>query len=814
MRYFLLAILAIFSIGETLSQNFRGTVVNKRNEPVAGVTVYIKETNQGLLGNEDGAFQTTLTPGEYIIEYKCLGYKSLDKRTIVSESGVVEEYIILEDKPFDLAEIVVSTDEDPAYEIMRKAIAKAPVYAGSVKEYNAEAYIKGNLELLKVSKFIDKMIQKGEGVKASELEKEVFVQESFNEIEYIYPDKYKQTVKAFSSSIPDDFDSKDAMGLMSGSLYNPQFYGLISPLNERAFSYYKFRYEGFSEEDGVTINKIEVIPKYKDPELLKGHIYIADSTWHIHSAEISCKIYMVREDFIITYQKMLPNVYLPITFFVKTYIDVFGTHAKFDYYSSLKYLRIEPNEDIWVNVRSEKRPKREFEIKRDDKYEIESDSLASERDSLYWAGVRAIPIDSLEINSYIKRDSIQYRIDSLRKDYHSSKFSFTDLLTGGKVGGDSTRITFRYDGLLRAAPEYNFVDGVWLGQRFEVSGKLNKHSRLKVSPYIYYAQARKSIIGGGDLQLTYAPARMGQLNISGASKTEDYNPQGIYRLNNAFASLIRGRNYNFFYKKEFVSIENKIDLINGLVLSTGVEIARRTGLSNHTDYTWGSKSKISENPYDGERFDRTSYTLKLWYAPYAYYTMKGETKKYVKITSPVFYIGYQEAFSGWQTNNSKFRKLEGGIRQNIKSGYFGSIDYVVSGGGFIGGGERVHFADYQHFNTSNIFSSLKSLFDSFMLLDNYEASTNRYWVRGNVNYTNKYILLKRLPFLQGKLFTESLHLRSLYTPHMRPYSEIGYSLNFTKVLNIGVFTSFERFEYRNFGVRLSADLGTVKQIID
>lgn len=812
MKYLFVIFFTFLFVSNIFCQNFKGVVVDKTGRPIAGATIYIKNTNQGLLANENGAFQTTLPPAEYSIEYKCLGYKAVEKEVIVPETGTVEQVVVLADNQFELSEVVISTDEDPAYAIMRKAIAKAPVYASAAKEYKAEVYIKGNMELIRVSKLVDKMVQKSDGIKASELKAQVFVQESFNEIEYTFPDKYKQTVKAFSSSIPDNFDSRDVMRFLDGSLYNPKFYGLVSPVNQKAFSYYRFRYEGYMEEDGVVINKIKVIPKVKDPELLRGYIYIADDTWHIHSAEITCNVYMVREDFTITYQEMLAGVYLPITFRISTVIDMLGNYARHDYYSSLKYTKIEANEDIAIE--NDKARKREFEIKRDERYVVESDSLATKRDSAYWASVRVIPVDSAEIRSYIKRDSIQHRIDSLRKDYHASKFSFTDLFTGGKIGGDSTRFTFHYDGLLRAAPEYNFVDGVWLGQKFELLTKLGKHNRLKIAPYIYYTHARKSIVGGGNIELNYAPMRDGRLKISGGTTSEDFNPHGIHRLNNSFASLIRGRNYDFFYKKEFANVENRIDISNGLVLITGFEISRRSGLSNNTDYTWGSRSKISENPYSDERFDRTSFKVELKYAPYAYYSKRDGKKQYERITSPIFSVGYQEAVGAWQTNNSRFRRLEGAIWQRVDVGYFSSLDYVLSGGGFIGSTKRMHFADYQHFNTSNVFSGLKSLFSSYMLLDNYEASTNEYWMQGNINYTNKYLLLKHLPFLQGKMFTESLHLKGLYTPDLKPYWEAGYSINITRVLNIGVFTSFERLKYRNFGIRLSADLDTLARIID
>lgn len=807
-----LPIFFFFISNNLVSQNFKGVVSDKDGKPIPGATIFITEISQGLLSNEDGQYQTTLKSGNYTVEYKCLGFKSSTKKIQLSGSDIITESIILQENPFELGEIVVENKEDPAYKIMRKAIAKAPEYAKSVKSYKAEAYIKGNMQLLKISKMVDKMATKEDGVKMSELTNQLFVQESFNEIEFTYPDKYKQTVKAFSSSVPDDYDAQDPIRLMGGSLYQPNFYGLISPLDKKSFSFYRFRYEGYSEENGINVNKIKIIPKVKDPELMSGYLYIADDTWHIVSADIKCKRYMTREDFTITYQEVQKNIFLPITFQTRIDIDVLGNWVIYNYFSSLKYSDIEKTDGDLKPASKNK--KREFEITRDSLYRIESDSLATKRDSLYWSQIRFIPIDSLEVDSYLKKDSIQLRIDSMRKKHHNTKFSWGSILSGGKIGGDSTLLSFRYDGLLLAAPEYNFVDGVWLGQKFDVSTRLNDYNRLKISPYIYYAQARKVIIGGGNIELKYAPSRLGKLEISGGSTTIDFNPLGILRLNNSFSSLFWAKNYNFFYEKQSVSINNIIDLANGLRLSTGIEVAKRTGMANRTDYTWGHRSKIKENPFAGERFDKTAYSVVLQYAPYSYYSMKGCKKRYEKITSPIFQISYSEALSGWQTNNSRYKKLQGSVSQYIRAGHFSTIDYSIGGGGFIGKNKNMHFADYQQFNTSNILYSFKSIFDTFVMLDNYEASTNRYWITGTINYTDKYILLKRLPFLQGKLFNESLHLKGLYTPDMKLYTEVGYSLNLFRTINAGVFVSFKKTDFQSFGVRLSTDLRILKFLND
>lgn len=54
-------------------------------------------------------------------------------------------------------------------------------------------------------------------------------------------------------------------------------------------------------------------------------------------------------------------------------------------------------------------------------------------------------------------------------------------------------------------PEYNFVDGFWLGAKFETGLKLSEASTLQFTPSAYYTTARKAVAGQSELSLSYAP---------------------------------------------------------------------------------------------------------------------------------------------------------------------------------------------------------------------------------------------------------------------------------------------------------------------
>lgn len=783
------------------SQNFLGKITDKENRPIYGSNVFIKETNQGLICNETGEFQTTLNRGTYNIEYRSLGYKPR-KETISVDNDNIIRNIILENQVFELKEVTVSNQEDPAYPIMRNAIEKAPYYLNAAKKYSADVYIKANMGLNSVSRTIDRFA-KVDDLKMSDFKDQLFVQESFNEIRFTAPDKYEQKVKAFSSTLPDNFDPKESFGLMTGSIYAPLYNRNISPLNPDAFTYYKYRYEGFSEENGQVINKIKFEAKFKDPILINGYLYIVDNTWHVHYAELSRNIFGVKQDFLISYRTISDNIHLPTTYTLISDIRTLGIKGYFNYYSSIKYTDIEANTNLTAHIAKIEKTKKSLEIKKDSLYNITTDSLATKRDSLFWKNIRSLPLEDKEITSYQRKDSIQKRIDSLRRDYHHPKFSVSDLIFGGRVGSDTARFHFKYDGIILGVPEYNFVDGLWLGQKVYLNGRLGKHNKLDISPYAYYTWSRKKLLYGTDVKLEYAPMNSGQLDVRAGSVSEDFNPDGITRFDNFISSILFRESDNYFYQKDYVSVKNKIDIANGLSITTGLEIAKRSGLSNHTRWgLWRDPEKVKPNIFAGDRFDATSYSVALSYAPRSYYSIREGKKRYEKITSPVFTIRYNEGFSSWQTNNSKYRKLQGEIKQNIKINYFNRIDYKVGGGGFLGNTSEIHFTDYHHFNTSNALSISKTPYESFVLLNNYAASTNDYWTEAHINYESRYLLLKRISFLQGIPLTENIHLKTLYTPDYKLYSEIGYSIDLARLLNLGFHASFRKGKHQSFGFRI------------
>jgi hypothetical protein len=157
--------------------------------------------------------------------------------------------------------------------------------------------------------------------------------------------------------------------------------GFVSPIAEGALFYYRYKLLGVTTENGVTINKIEVIPRRKHDPVFRGIIYIADDTWRIQGTEL----YLTKNTGInlvdtlkITQQFIkVDSTYMPSNINFTFNGNVMG--FKFDGY----YIGIYNNYNL-----NPKFPANYF------KGEIlKIPKNVNEKDTAYWAAARPIPLN-------------------------------------------------------------------------------------------------------------------------------------------------------------------------------------------------------------------------------------------------------------------------------------------------------------------------------------------------------------------------------------------------------------------------------------
>ena len=371
-----------------------------------------------------------------------------------------------------------------------------------------------------------------------------------------------------------------------------------------------------------------------------------------------------------------------------------------------------------------------------------------------------------------------------------------------------------WKGLPSYVSEYNFVDGFWLGAKFETGLKLSEASTLRFTPSAYYTTARKAVAGQSELSLSYAPRRRGYMELSSGVLSADYNGEsGESRLINTVASSFFGRNDVKLYEKRFLSFQNKIELANSLLLSTSLSWQRRQMLENHIHRSWFKKEAEANIPdsrafYPMPENELLKASFALEYTPAHYYRMYRGKKVYEESRYPTFTLRYDRAFPlKGSLPSPSYHLAEFSARQSIEFGMFNTLNWAVNAGTFWNK-SGMQFPDFKHFATTGLPVTERSFDTGFSLLDNYAYSTNTRWVQANMSWYTLYLLLKFLPFLKKKNLDEALHLRTLVGYDRRPYSEIGYSIGFMKLARLGVFLGFDSLKYRSAGVSVSIPLST------
>lgn len=651
MKQLLLFTIVSILINTSLqAQQLRGVIVNTKGAPIPNSTIYIQETAKGIAADNLGEFQTALTPGIYTCEFRSLGYESISQSITMEEVSQTVR-VVLQETSYMLDEVIVyAGDEDPAYRIMRKAIAYAPYYRHQIKEYHSEAYIKGSLTIDKIPGILKRAMKvNSTNIDINTLIGQPLLMESQSNIHFTSPETYKQNVVALKSSIPRELNAIKGLSIMTSSIYNRELDGRISPLAPGAFRYYSFRLEDVDYQPDLIVNRIKVIPRKKNPDLFSGYLYILENSWNIYIADLVTSELGTTMHYLINYHQVKPAVYLPTTYDVTLNMNTMGVKGSGKYYASMKYNSVEVDEsrkpatikeigtsDAQVDEQLSpqqqkiitelekltqkeqlttreayrmsklmsqivepdevKKQRESLEIKEIEQVKMEVDSLAWRRDSTFWTDIRELPLRVEEVRSYQRSDSLSGDDTFAENDREGNEVVLSieenpttvagKIIQGGVWQMNHT-LTLRYGGLMGGLKEYNFVDGFWLGQTVSLNHAIDKNQGLSLSPSLFYTTAREKWLWHLTASLNYAPLSHGRLDLTAAHISRDVNSMnGESRLMNTLAAIDLGQNFIRFYDSRYLKADHAIDLANGLHLQSGVELDKRSPLDNHTSFNF------------------------------------------------------------------------------------------------------------------------------------------------------------------------------------------------------------------------------------
>ncbi|HEY0652126.1 MAG TPA: DUF5686 and carboxypeptidase regulatory-like domain-containing protein [Chryseosolibacter sp.] len=637
----LLFIGAAFGISYAQQTGVKGNIKSDDGSALSFATIFVKQLGTGTTANEDGNYEIQLAPGRYDLVYQHLGRQTAVRVADVKD-GFLELNITLAPQDIVLQAVEVDgNEEDPAYTIMRKAIAKANYHRNLLDSYSARVYIKGAGKLKDYPWLAKKQLEK-EGIEKNR----VYISESVSEVKFTRPNKFEEKVISIRSDGKDNNTSPNPY--IFGSFYEPEVAETISPLSPKAFSYYKFEYHGTYKDRDYDISRIKVIPRSKGDNVIDGMVYIVEDSWSIHSLDIHTNKLGIDIYIQVMCNPIEDKAWLPVSHKFKVDGKVFGFEFEYNYLASVSNYKIALNPKLYVEKmevidekkekalakeiekkqkpitkkktddtkklqerlaageeitrkelktivkeyeKEERKQQKEPEVISDNTYSI--DSLAFKKDSSYWASVRPIPLTKEEVKGYEKNDSIakieraKEEGDTLKQSKHKG-FQPWDLLTGDsyKIGKRSNFRIYTPTGGFNTVEGFNIIYKVAIGTVLQDTNK----TRLSITPLLRYSFEREKFLGYGTFRVSNRKTR---LEVERGVYVEQFNSDDpILPLVNTFTTLLLEKNLMKIYERNYYELRFRRVVNPFLTVNTTWNHAEREELFNNTNYTLINNKKI------------------------------------------------------------------------------------------------------------------------------------------------------------------------------------------------------------------------------
>ncbi len=806
----LIFILLLFINSTLYGGVISGSIKSKQNgSPLSFSSVLIKGTTKGVTANNKGFYTISLEPGNYTLVYQYIGYQSYEQTVSVTNADQTI-HIQLTQQDYNLNEVIVkSGGEDPAYGIIRKAIASRAFHLKEIKQYNAQVYIKGQLQLRDYpKKFLGQKIDFEDGDTSKQ--KMLLLSETIANYSVKEPNQRKIEVISTKLSGQSDgfgFSSPQIISFYDnfisfGNGLNPR--GFISPIADNALNFYKYKFEGTFYEFGKEISRIKVIPKRAYEPLFTGYIHITENDWHIQSVDLKLlrKQQMQLLDSLVLQQQYIPSdSYWVIK---QQVIYPYGKILGFDFFGS------------FLQVYSKFNIAPEFKPKFFNNTILKFYDSSNKKPTAYWDSIRPLPLLLEEVKDYQKKDSLSRiksspaYLDSL--DKIRNKFTISNLLlTGKNFSQRKTKTSLNIEPLIRTI-NYNSVEGAVINLAPLWVKEMEGRKSISIRPALRYGFANNRFNPSISTNYTFGKKYLQSINIAGGKKVFQFNNEApISEVINTYYTLTRAQNFMKIYEADFFKLNYNTGIGNGLDFSGTIQYQNRQALSNLSDIaSWNKLPKQALTPNHPVEFgsgpmlghQALIISAGLSWLPGAKYIEYPDRKVNIGSDFPTFDILITKAIKGLFGSDANYTKWRFGLSDEVDLKLTGAFNYAFAVGGFLQK-DKVFEPDQIHF-TGNQVLLAGPFNETFQLAPYYKFSnTASLYGTAHIEYHLNGLITNKIPGFKKLNWFIVTGTNSLLMESNRFYYEYFLGLeNIFKVIRVDYIRSNENGGMSNQGLRL------------
>lgn len=781
-----------------------GTIRDAGGTALSYVTVYKDGTSTGTVSNIDGQYSLDLPNGQHTIVFKYVGYDEV--RKVLSIDGPSSVDVTLNESVLELDQVVISADaEDPAYRVIRQAIKAREDHKSEVLKHQVDLYVKGVVKMLKTpTKILGQEIGDMDGMLDTTGQGIVYLAESQSTLSFHQPDLFKEEM--YSSIVAEDDGSYNFNQFQNTNfdIYNEYYEferSIMAPLADNALTYYKYEMlESKIDASGNLVNRIQVIPKSDSRPLVFGEIYIIEDSWTVKELDLGFTGKAIKQPIFDTIR--MQQVHLPVEgdkwkVFTQTMSFTLGSFG-FKVGGGFTYVFRDYDFDP------------SFDQSFFGSEHFSMDASAIKVDSSFWTTVRPIKLTEEERLNYIKKDSLKKVWSS--KEYQDSvdrknnKFVLGDFLFGYSYADSYNKRYMSYSSPLTTY-KFNPVTGHSLemgldyvkidsaeNRRFNLNTKLGygfSDKRLKLEALAIWRTSR-----------TYQ--ENWSLGIGDANRQiNEQAPMSAFV--DTWYSLYFKRNLARYYRKQYAHVGYQREVANGVYVRSLLGYARRSALSNITQYSWRLKDELyaSNHPlFDGLAGDalfptnnhfvfRAEVRLRIGqtYSQFPKFRVRNSSKW------PDLWIKYEKALSIGDTD---YDKLSINIKKNdINYRLFGHSNFNIIASTFLQK-KSLSFVDYHHFLSNENILTLRGRYTrGFKMMPHYRYSTTDDYVAGFYEHHFDGFLLDAVPLIKRLGWSSVVSGNALIRSNSSNYYELSAGISDIKIGALSLFRMDYVWSYDN-----------------
>ena len=743
MRLFFLIILLSLSANVFCQQyQLSGKIINARQEPLAFVSVQVKEIKSGTVTKEDGNFLIELDEGKYDLVITLLGYKP-QIITILMRKANLQQNIIMETaKATSLSEVTVKAkNKDRAEEFIRNVIRNKEATENAAGSYSCSVYIKAvqqdSMPLKKNKKPLSDSLLKIKLVHAA-LD-QMALAEIVLQLDHASSKKIKEqrtgvTKKGntqslfFLSTTEGDFSLYNNLLMVPAVSATP----FLSPLSYSGLLAYRYKTIKTIFINGKKLYTISIKPRQLSNATIEGEITITDSSWVVMHTKFT-----------------LPKYHLPE-------YDFFEVEQQYQLINNAAWLI--SRQQFTYNAASGKKKSsgsttvtyNNFELNKqfDKKYfgtEISAATAeAYKRDSSFWQSNRTEALTEKEVRFIHYKDSIysathtKIYLDSV--DKVKNKITWKNIFLKGQFFNDHTKRRSWYIPPLPALYQPFQFGGSRLLTSFVYFKTYETRKNINLYSDISYGFRNRDINGSIRLNRMYNPFNRGFYSVR-LQKNFEYIFNG-----DAWINMVKRSNQ---YLNKTIGFGHGLEMANGLFFYSDIDLAVRSSVSNYK--TNSRVDSLLGNFLDNnqavpfEPYNAFYAMLRLEYTPRQRYIREPAEKVILGSSWPTFYTLLKKGIPNIFNSKINFNYLEFGMKQFVKLGVMGISSYTIKTGSFINK-KDLRLVDYKYQRRGDPLLFLNPN-EAFQSLDSTFAVFKRFYEGHYVHEFNG-ALLNKIPFFK------------------------------------------------------------------